>query len=175
MSKQQQPRSDAQSGLAPGRAYGYDLDGATPLMSPKSQLMVMIASVLLIASAPAFAAPLQTADSGAAAANHQPSETKAVSDLNKTLDPMQFTGEVREAYKIARENPDLLAQLHCYCGCDRTDGHKNLLDCYRSTHAASCNICTGEVLEAKKLFDQGASLDTIREALRARFAGTDSN
>jgi len=101
----------------------------------------------------------------------QVSETEASSNLRKTLDPMQFTGEVREAYKIAQENPDLLAQLHCWCGCDRTDGHKNLLDCYRGHHAASCAICTGEVLEAKKLFDQGASIETIRAALKARYAG----
>jgi hypothetical protein len=49
------------------------------------------------------------------------------------------------------------------------------LDCYRSTHAASCAICNGEVLEAKKLFDQGASIETIRAALRNRFAGAMSN
>jgi Protein of unknown function with PCYCGC motif len=101
----------------------------------------------------------------------QVSETEASSNLRKTLDPMQFTGEVREAYKIAQENPDLLAQLYCWCGCDRTDGHKNLLDCYRGRHAASCATCTGEVLEAKKLFDQGASIETIRAALKARYAG----
>jgi hypothetical protein len=103
------------------------------------------------------------------------SETHAVADLHKTLDPMQFQGEVREAYKVAQENPDLLAQLHCYCGCDRTLGHKNLLDCYRSDHGASCAICTGEAIEAKKLFDQGASIETIRTALKARFAGNNSN
>jgi hypothetical protein len=98
-------------------------------------------------------------------------EAAAVSNLRQTLDPMQFTGPVREAYKVAQENPELLVQLHCYCGCDRTNGHKNLLDCYRDHHGASCSICTGEALEAKKLFDQGASIETIREALRARFAG----
>jgi Protein of unknown function with PCYCGC motif len=141
-------------------------------------LLTAAAGAVLIVSAAGFAGDLRTADSAAppaCCASHPASETRAVSDLNKTLDPMQFTGEVREAYTIARENPDLLAQLHCYCGCDRTDGHKNLLDCYRGHHAASCAICTNEVLEAKKMFDQGASIETIREALRARFAGNNSN
>ncbi len=102
---------------------------------------------------------------------HQATEALAASNLRRTLDPMQFTGPVREAYKVAQENPELLAQLHCYCGCDRTNGHKSLLDCYRDHHGASCSICAGEALEAKKLFDQGASIETIREALGARFAG----
>ena len=55
----------------------------------------------------------------------------------------------------AREHPALLAQLHCYCGCDRTDGHKNLLDCFRDNHGGHCAICTGEALEAEKLARQG--------------------
>src|SRR5437763_15569465 len=47
-----------------------------------------------------------------------------------TLDPNLFVGPVREAYKFARDNPALLAQLHCYCGCDKEIGHKSLLDWY---------------------------------------------
>jgi hypothetical protein len=112
-----------------------------------------------------------TATTPSCCTSHQASEAEASSNLRKTLDPMQFTGEVRQAYKIAQENPDLLVQLHCWCGCDRTNGHKNLLDCYRDHHGASCAICTGEAIEAKKLFDQGASIETIRAALKARYAG----
>ena len=52
-----------------------------------------------------------------------------------TLDPNQFVGPVREAYKYAGQNPALLAQLHCYCGCDKAEGHQSLLDCYRGMHA----------------------------------------
>jgi len=36
-----------------------------------------------------------------------------------TLDPNQFVGPVKEAYKFAEKNPELLAELHCYCGCDK--------------------------------------------------------
>ena len=50
----------------------------------------------------------------------------AAQHLRMTLDPNQFVGEVKQAYLIAESDPALLAQLHCYCGCDRTDGHKNL-------------------------------------------------
>jgi hypothetical protein len=87
-----------------------------------------------------------------------------------TLDPNQFVGPVREAYKYAEKNPALLAQLHCYCGCDKAEGHQNLLDCYRSKHASSCEICTGEVLLAKRMADQGSPVDQIRDAIRRNFA-----
>jgi uncharacterized protein with PCYCGC motif len=141
-------------------------------MTLKLKLLAPLAGALLIAGAMAFGEqPTDSATAPTCCATHQAGEAQAVSDLRKTLDPMQFAGEVREAYKVAQENPDLLAQLHCYCGCDRTNGHKNLLDCYRDHHAASCAICTGEALEAKKLFDQGASIETIRAALRAHYAG----
>lgn len=85
------------------------------------------------------------------------------------LDPKRFTGQVRDAYQAATDNPALFVQLHCYCGCDRTAGHKSLLDCYRDMHGATCGICTGEALEARRMFNQGATLDAIRAALRAHF------
>ena len=87
-----------------------------------------------------------------------------------TLDPNQFVGPVREAYKYAGQNPALLAQLHCYCGCDKAEGHQSLLDCYRGTHASACEICTGEVLLAKRMADQGSPVDQIRDAIRKNFA-----
>jgi len=136
----------------------------------------VVAGALLIASVSAIAGspPADSASAPGCCAARPASETEAAANLRKTLNPMQFTGEVREPYKVAQENPDLLAQLHCYCGCDRTNGHKNLLDCYRDHHGASCAICTSEALEAKKLFDQGASIETIQAALRARYAGNNS-
>ena len=97
-------------------------------------------------------------------------EAAAADHLRMTLDPNQFVGEVKQAYLIAESDPALLAQLHCWCGCDRTDGHKNLLDCYRDTHGAHCAICTGEAIEAEKLAAQGMPIEKIRDALRDRFA-----
>ena len=46
----------------------------------------------------------------------------------ETLAPKNFQGDVRKAYEAAERKPALLAQLHCYCGCDQAYGHKNLLD-----------------------------------------------
>ncbi|HTQ24433.1 MAG TPA: CYCXC family (seleno)protein [Candidatus Binataceae bacterium] len=87
-----------------------------------------------------------------------------------TLDPARFFGVVREAYEVAQKNPALLAQLHCYCGCDKEVGHRNLLDCYRDEHGAHCPICTGEAVEAAKLADEGLPVEQIRRVLRDHYA-----
>jgi hypothetical protein len=86
-----------------------------------------------------------------------------------TLDPKQFEGPARDAYRIARERPDLLVNFHCYCGCDRTLGHRNLLDCYRDRHAASCAICIGEARDSYDMSERGSTVDQIKDTLRARY------
>jgi len=90
--------------------------------------------------------------------------------LRITLDPQGFQGTVREAYEIAERDPALLAQLHCYCGCDKADGHKNLLDCYRDTHGSRCAICVGEARDGESMASRGVPIEQIRDALRARYA-----
>jgi Protein of unknown function with PCYCGC motif len=90
--------------------------------------------------------------------------------IRETLDPRGFQGNVREAYEIAERDPALLAQLHCYCGCDKSDGHKNLLDCFRDTHGSHCAICTGEAIDAESMATRGMAVEQIRDALRARYA-----
>ena len=44
---------------------------------------------------------------------------------------------VSQAYRIAREIPDVLAQQPCYCNCGDTFGHGSLLDCFASDHGAT--------------------------------------
>jgi hypothetical protein len=90
--------------------------------------------------------------------------------LRVTLDPKNFQGDVRKAYEAAEHNPALLAQLHCYCGCDKADGHKNLLDCFRDTHGSTCAICVGEARDAEAMANRGVPVEQIRDALRARYA-----
>ena len=86
-----------------------------------------------------------------------------------TLDPDQFVGPVKQAYQFAGKNPEIISQLWCYCGCDKTDGHRSLLDCYRGNHGAICATCTGEALLAKQMSEQGSPVDQIREAIRRRY------
>ena len=53
--------------------------------------------------------------------------------LPETLDPTLIKGEDREGYQIAKEIPEILAQLPCFCGCEPV-GHENLLDCFIDEH-----------------------------------------
>ena len=86
-----------------------------------------------------------------------------------TQDPKLYQGDTRQAYTVAGEHPDLLAQLDCYCGCEEHEGHKNLLDCFRTNHGATCDICVGEAVTAGQMLSQGTPIDQIRDALRARY------
>jgi hypothetical protein len=91
-----------------------------------------------------------------------------------TLDPALYTGPAHDAYQVARAHPGLLAQLHCYCGCDRVYGHTSLLDCFRGTHSAHCGTCIGEALDAERMYKAGTPVDQIRAVLRERYARHES-
>jgi hypothetical protein len=58
-------------------------------------------------------------------------------ETRPTLDPARFTGKAALAHQAAREIPDILDQLHCYCGCDRDARHVSLLSCYTDGHAVT--------------------------------------
>jgi Protein of unknown function with PCYCGC motif len=86
-----------------------------------------------------------------------------------TLDSNQFEGETRLAYEAARKHPELLAQLHCYCGCEQHQGHRNLCDCFRTDHAAECATCIGEAITAAGMYEGGSPVDQIADALRKQY------
>lgn len=55
--------------------------------------------------------------------------------LPATLDPHPFKGKAKQTYQIAKEIPEVLAQMPCFCECEAY-GHENLLDCFIDQHAA---------------------------------------
>jgi hypothetical protein len=71
--------------------------------------------------------------------------------LPPTLPPGQFVGKARAAYEAAKEIPQTLAQLPCYCECDQSIGHKSLQTCFVDDHASHCAVCVDEALLAYKL------------------------
>jgi hypothetical protein len=58
-------------------------------------------------------------------------------ETRPTLDPARFVGKPRLAHQVARDIPDTLDQLYCYCACDKQLAHKSLLSCYTDGHAAT--------------------------------------
>lgn len=85
------------------------------------------------------------------------------------LDPNKFFGNARAGYMAAQEAPDVCAQLFCYCGCDLTDEHKTLLDCFTSDHGVDCHICQEEALVGLKMKRQGKSMTEIQKAVDIMF------
>jgi hypothetical protein len=88
--------------------------------------------------------------------------------LEPTLDPATVPPEAQEAYIVAKNNPKLLAQLPCFCYCDRF-GHGSLQSCFVSDHATSCDICIKEALEAKQMQTQGMAPAEIRSVIISRY------
>jgi uncharacterized protein with PCYCGC motif len=93
----------------------------------------------------------------------------ALSSLGATLDPTKFSGKAHEAYRVVRDAPQLIAQMPCYCHCDRGLGHKSLHSCFEDDHAANCATCIDEALMAYQLHRRGVSARQIREKIIAQF------
>ncbi len=53
-----------------------------------------------------------------------------------TLSPVLFTGYAAKGYQVAKEGPEVLERVMCYCGCDRNPGHQNNLDSFADDHGA---------------------------------------
>ncbi len=53
----------------------------------------------------------------------------------QSLPPQIFVDPlIRKSYEVARDNPALLEQMPCYCGCYANPGHTNNLDCFVDRH-----------------------------------------
>ena len=96
----------------------------------------------------------------------------APDSLPPTLAPERFPGKTRQAYQAAKDIPQTLAQLPCYCHCDRGMGHKSLHSCFEDDHAAHCATCVDEALMAYRLQkEQHFSAKQIRERIIAAYSG----
>ena len=94
----------------------------------------------------------------------------SLSQLRPVLPPQGFSGKAREAYEAVRRAPQLIAQMPCYCHCDRSIGHKSLHSCFEDNHAANCATCIDEALDAYAMSKQGLSPEQIRERIVAEYA-----
>lgn len=81
----------------------------------------------------------------------------------------QFVGETSASYAAAKEIPEICCQLFCYCGCDMTEKHTSLLECFISDHSNDCPICRTEVFEALRLKKQGKSVAQIQEWIDRKY------
>ena len=107
-------------------------------------LMVVLIGAMMLASASVIAfvvwrdAPAR-ADRGLALRPAMTGERLEMArrETRPTLDPTQFTGKAALAYQVARESPEILDQLQCYCACRSQYGHVSLLSCYVDGHGST--------------------------------------
>jgi hypothetical protein len=87
---------------------------------------------------------------------------------------------VKDAYRFAMVNPEVLRKFPCYCGC-RTMGHRHNLDCYLKdirgdgsiefdNHAAGCTICVDITQDVMQQMRQGQDLKTIRAYVDTKYS-----
>jgi hypothetical protein len=78
-------------------------------------------------------------------------------------------GNAKMGYMAAKRIPEICSKLFCYCGCDLTDNHGSLLDCFTSDHGVDCNICQEEALLALKMQTEGKQLAEIQKAIDQKY------
>jgi hypothetical protein len=55
-----------------------------------------------------------------------------------TLEPTAFSDpETRASYQAAKDSPEALETVACYCGCYSEAAHRNNLDCYKDNHGVT--------------------------------------
>jgi uncharacterized protein with PCYCGC motif len=151
-------------------------------------VLLLVAAVLMVNSAnqsqPATHNANHTAtESASQHSNEHPTSTAAKtvpahfevppskSSLGPTLDPQSFSGVTRDAYRAVREIPVTIAQLPCYCHCDRGFGHKSLYSCFEDDHASHCAVCVQEALLALRLEkEQKMTPAQIRDTIVAQYS-----
>ena len=94
---------------------------------------ILAISFLLINGGCSTRIPQDTADAKAFKVL-KTKKTDPKTGLPETLDPNLIKGEDRKGYQVAKEIPEILAQLPCFCGCEAV-GHETLLDCFVDGHA----------------------------------------
>jgi hypothetical protein len=114
--------------------------------------------------------PKPTSNTGANQVPAHYEAPPALRDLPPILAPSQFAGKTREAYEAVKQNPITIAQMPCYCHCDRGMGHKSLHSCFEDDHAAHCATCVDEALIAYRLQREGLSDAQIRERIIAQYS-----
>jgi hypothetical protein len=90
--------------------------------------------------------------------------------LVATLSPSLFAGKTQEAYQAAKDIPAVLDEMPCYCGCMRDPGHQSNLFCFRDNHSSHCAMCQDIALDAKDLWNDGNTIEQIRERIVARYS-----
>ena len=140
----------------------------------KSISLVLVAAALAVF---AFLPPDSAlfGDSAPAKAKNPPEKTSGCSacrEKKPAMDPAELDdadADSRPAYAAAKQYPETVDKIHCYCGCEESPNlhHKSLLTCFTSLHATGCEICRGEAEMAGKMKKEGSSDDETKKVVES--------
>lgn len=139
-------------------------------MKPHRILTLSLVSLLLLLSL-------------TACGKNTPTGQNALTLAPKTALPdfvRQASSQVKEAYRFAIANPEVLHQYPCYCGCGAM-GHRDNLDCYIKevradgsfvfdNHALGCSICVDITRDVMRLMGTGKDAPTIRAYIDSTYS-----
>ena len=132
----------------------------------KQNLALGIAAVVIMAGI-AGVLLRETADQ----AGDQSADSAQLSKAADVLSPSLFSDEkTRAAYQTAKDIPEVLEQIPCFCGCLSNFNHKNNLFCFKDQHGAGCNMCQDIALDARKMHDEGMSIAQIQEKIKTKYS-----
>jgi len=92
---------------------------------------------------------------------------------------------MRATYEFAARHPEVMKYVPCFCGCG-SRGHKDNHDCFVTarnstdkvigwdTHALGCEICVDVAYQAWQMFNTGAKVTAIRDAIEKKYADRQS-
>src|SRR5713101_2725359 len=131
-------------------------------------LFVFAFGLVLVPQQAASSSP-QSADSSQSAVDEQVPAYHTQGPqgaLPATMNPDLFTDPVvQNAYAVAAKIKKALYQQPCYCHCDRSQGHKSLLDCFASKHGSGCGTCIYEDFYTFEQLGKGKTAAQIRAAI----------
>ena len=88
-----------------------------------------------------------------------------------TLNPASFDEpETKSAYQAAKDVPEVLEYMPCYCGCFGSAGHRNNLDCFKDNHGVSCSLCRAIAIEAQRQTKLGTPVAQIKRIVDERWS-----
>jgi hypothetical protein len=89
-----------------------------------------------------------------------------------TLNPAAFADqpEVQQAYQAAKNVPEVLEHMACYCGCFGNAGHRNNLDCFKDSHGVGCSLCRMIAIESERQAKLGTPIPQIKRIVDEHWA-----
>jgi len=118
-------------------AAGSTQKKQTPPKKSRTPLFLLVFGAALLLTGGIYLFQGQKAERRISPAGTLKVENISLRETRPTLPPESFQGKTRRAYEVAREIPEVLDGLYCYCRCRENFGHKNLLSCYVDTHAST--------------------------------------